>query len=578
MFLRRGLVALAAASGCIVAGAVVAAAPAHADTAPWTDGTVFVAASGMRHGYGGGLYAVAPNGSRSGIGYGSAEDVAVAGDGTVFWVECSGGVYSYNPLTDSYPVTVTSGLNCPNAVAVEPDGHLLVSDFYHLYEMNADGTGQTTLETGQQFSSLAVDPAGDIYAIDGSDYLEVRVAGSSTFQRTSGLAFDGQMRSIRLAADSSLVVAEGNGAAIVPLSGAAPAQHDTGYYSKGAVIDEAGDLWISTIKDDPSTQDEVDYVAAGDSTPTPFVTGFDTPGGLAVYPAPTPPTRTASSITVSRSSINVHREARLTATVDGGAAPDGLVQFAIDGNPVSTAVTVSGGTASTWAFLPKGTHNITATYLGSGSENPSQSAALPYTLRAVATTTTVTAPSTTVPQADPVTVTATVTGSGAMSPTGEVDFYVNGHYAGYGEVDGAGQATATVQLPAGSPTVTAKYTGDDVFAGSSGSLAFTTTAPYTSSTRADVHYGTVGSRGRQGITLVVTVTGRSGGPRPTGTVTADTGFTCSAMTPMTSVRASRSTCHAVLRPDYYDVSVDYSGDATYAASSDSAGFYAGGGG
>src|SRR4051794_40869040 len=112
---RRTLSALAAAAGCVVAAAV-AATPATASTVPWAADTVFVAATGQRTGTDGGLFAVTADGTTTALGSGSAQDVAVADDGTVYWVACSGEVNAYSPSTG--PSTVTTGLSCPTAIAV----------------------------------------------------------------------------------------------------------------------------------------------------------------------------------------------------------------------------------------------------------------------------------------------------------------------------------------------------------------------------------------------------------------------------------------------------------------------------
>ena len=78
----------------------------------------------------------------------------------------------------------------------------------------------------------------------------------------------------------------------------------------------------------------------------------------------------------------VGQSVTFTATVTGGSVTfdsgGGTVQFAVDGTPYSSPVSLSGGSATIAdATLSKGTHTITATY--SGDTNFSGSTSSPMT-------------------------------------------------------------------------------------------------------------------------------------------------------------------------------------------------------
>jgi hypothetical protein len=285
---------------------------------------------------------------------------------------------------------------------------------------------------------------------------------------------------------------------------------------------------------------------------------------MAVYPALAPIARTASSVTVTRSPITAQHRATLFAKVDAGTASNGLVQFAIDGNPVSNVTAVGpAGRAKTATILPRGKHAITATYLGSATEYPSRSDPLAYTLTALTSSTTVSTPTTTVSQIHPVDVNVAVAGANGLTPTGRVKTTINGHSPMYTDLDGYGHATVWRFLPVGTPHVTVTYEGNEIFAPSYAGLDFTVTPPYTSSLDVVQHVGSELPNGRRYVSLAVIVTGLPGAPRPTGTVTAGAGFVCQPLVPMINVHKAKTRCGRTLPPGTRTLYVDYFGDALY---------------
>ena len=165
----------------------------------------------------------------------------------------------------------------------------------------------------------------------------------------------------------------------------------------------------------------------------------------------------------------------LTATVSvtsGSGTPTGSVSFS-DGSTALGTASLSGGVATlTASSLSIGTHAITAAYAGDGTFLGS-SGTLSQAVNPAATSVTVT------PSANPsllnssVTFTAavSVTAPGAGTPTGSVSFSDGSVALGTVAVNSAGQATvSTSALSAGVHPITAAYSGDSNFNGSTSAV------------------------------------------------------------------------------------------------------------
>ena len=111
-----------------------------------------------------------------------------------------------------------------------------------------------------------------------------------------------------------------------------------------------------------------------------------------------------------------------------------------------------------------GTHNVLASYPGDTAHAPSQSSTVPL-VGLFATTTVLTSSAQSVPSGQPFTFTATVSAASGV-PTGSVTFYDEGNLLGTAAVNASGVATFTDALSVGTHTITAKYTGDTNFNGS----------------------------------------------------------------------------------------------------------------
>jgi hypothetical protein len=176
---------------------------------------------------------------------------------------------------------------------------------------------------------------------------------------------------------------------------------------------------------------------------------------------------------------NVNDMVTFTAAVTsqlGGPTPTGSVTF-FDGTTMLGSMNLdTGGTASfSYNRLTGGMHTITATYSGSPTYADSVSNAVMQTVMPLATTTTLINFPATSPVNQPVTFMATVTfsGSGPLTPGGQVTFFDGGSaLATVNLVSGTASYT-TSSLRAGRHTITAQYLGDSNFLASPPSQAGT---------------------------------------------------------------------------------------------------------
>ena len=194
----------------------------------------------------------------------------------------------------------------------------------------------------------------------------------------------------------------------------------------------------------------------------------------------------------------------------------------------------------------------------------------PNTSTPSGSSTALTASSTNISQGASVTLTATVTGASGSTgtPTGAVNFMLGTATLGSGSLDSSGVATfTTTQLPLGSDSITAVYSGDANFSGStspafvitvsSGAAQTATTTVLTASTTAT----TVGSS----VTLTATVTPASGTTAPTGTVTFEIGGT-SIGTESLNGSGVASLSVSTLPVGTDGITAAYGGDSNYSAS------------
>ncbi len=190
----------------------------------------------------------------------------------------------------------------------------------------------------------------------------------------------------------------------------------------------------------------------------------------------------------------------------------------------------------------------------------------------VGSTTAFTVSATTITVGSNVTLTATVTGvSGSTAtPTGTVTFMNGSTTLGTGTLSSGQAIYTTSTLPIGSDSITAVYSGDSNFNGSTSSPVTITvnavSAPTTTSTTLTA--SAVSAASGISITFTAKVAETSGSGVPTGSVTFYDGTTALNTASLSSGSATYST--SGLGIGTHSITASYSGDTTNAASTSSA--------
>ena len=173
---------------------------------------------------------------------------------------------------------------------------------------------------------------------------------------------------------------------------------------------------------------------------------------------------TATALSSSATTANVDTPVLFTAKVTGnGGIPTGTVTFTADGVTIGTGTLDATGTATlSYSALNTSTpHTILAIYGGDTDDTGSTSNAVTETITLISTITSL--GSSTTQGANPETIlVATVSGASGPSPTGTVNFTVNGVSIGAATLDGNGVATLIPNLASGTYSVVANYLGDPI--------------------------------------------------------------------------------------------------------------------
>lgn len=252
-------------------------------------------------------------------------------------------------------------------------------------------------------------------------------------------------------------------------------------------------------------------------------TGFPTLGGQTVLTTVTT-SSTATAITSSANPSVSGQNATLTATVtSAGGTPTGTVQFTVGGVNYGAPVALSGGMAQlSTAGFPVGANNVQAIYSPDPSFSGSTSPVFVQTVNPANSNVAVTTSPNPAVTGQGFTITANVTAvaPGTGTPTGTVTFYVDGLPVCTAVVLASGQATCNAPgMPAGNHVVTATYSGNGNFNGSTGTQTGGTTV-----NPADTTLGLTASPNPsvsgQSVTVTATVAPVApGAGMPTGTVT-----------------------------------------------------------
>jgi sugar lactone lactonase YvrE len=255
-----------------------------------------------------------------------------------------------------------------------------------------------------------------------------------------------------------------------------------------------------------------------------------------------------------------------TVVLTSGSAPlAGTVTFT-SGTQTLGSATLTAGAASITPTLAIGSYQVVAAYQPSNpNAGASTSAPFPYSVVLATTQTTLVVAPNPALVLTPITFTALVTGNGG-TPTGSVNFLVNGTVVGTTALSG-GKATYTDStLLVGTYSITAQYLGDtnDSTSTSTATSETVTTIPTTTVITSGITTGATPQ-----VILVAAVLDNGAGPVPTGTVTFYSGSTMLGSATVDSTGAATITPSLALGANY-SVDAVYSGDAEHGSSTSSA--------
>jgi hypothetical protein len=238
------------------------------------------------------------------------------------------------------------------------------------------------------------------------------------------------------------------------------------------------------------------------------------------------PVATSTTVTPTTATVALGQSATFTATVSSAndSPADGSVQFLVDGSDFGTPVPVGTyGTAQLAIAAPRGSHTITAQYLGDANYAATLAAAetgAALTVTAATTTTTLAPNSILVGPGQLATFTATVTSSDGTPPDGSVQFLVDGSDFGTPVTLSSGTAQASIGEPVGTYSITAQYLGDGANFGPSpvSSAATLNVASSAVNTTMALQSSENPSKFGDSVSFDATVSPASGSATPTGTV------------------------------------------------------------
>ncbi|HEX7717721.1 MAG TPA: Ig-like domain repeat protein, partial [Marmoricola sp.] len=286
---------------------------------------------------------------------------------------------------------------------------------------------------------------------------------------------------------------------------------------------------------------------------------------------------TSTSLVAGPSPSSEDQPVTITASVvaqaPGSGAPTGTVVFTADGDVIGAAPLVPGGGGSQASLdvstLAPGAHTLAASYAGDGDFLGSESADLSHTViegaAVVATTTTVTSSDNPSTYGELIAFTATVAAEDGSTPTGSVQFSLDG--VDFGDpvdldADGVAVSLTLASPDPGDHTVIAAYLPPAAYAGSGAILTQTVT-----DAGADVALESSGTPSDYGQPVTFTATVSSGAVG-TGTPTGFVQFSVDG-TPLGDAVAvdedgvAHSPSVSDLAPGSHAVTALYSGDTHF---------------
>lgn len=210
----------------------------------------------------------------------------------------------------------------------------------------------------------------------------------------------------------------------------------------------------------------------GDGAPDVITADYDQIGTTVLLNAGGNRLQLAAAPNPSQYGGTITLTATVTPTVRGvTASPTGTVTFFQAPNTLGSATVAGGSATQDIASPPPGNYDMTASYSGDGAFRPN-SASSSLSVNKATTTTTVTSSANPSTLNQTVTFTAAVVSGTSGTPTGTVTFSDNGTPLAGGTValTSGSAALSTAVLTAGTHNITALYSGDTNYAGSTSAV------------------------------------------------------------------------------------------------------------
>jgi hypothetical protein len=381
---------------------------------------------------------------------------------------------SANPSTYGQSVTFTAIVSGPAGAAAVPTGTV---------QFTVDGTSfgsAVTISGGH-----AVSPSTSSLSV-GSHAVTAAYSGGAGYGASSGTLAGGQ--TVNKASSTTDLISSLN-----PANSGQPVTFTARVYGAGAVaptgtvqfavdgtnfgspVTVSGGYAVSSATSSLSVGNHAVTAAySGDSSYSP--SSGTLAGGQTVKLAFSSTTNVTSSSNPSTYGQSVSFTARVAAA-SGRPTPTGTVQFKVDGTNLGSAITLSGGSASSPATssLSGGSHSVTAYYSGDGNYGASTGTLNGgLTVHQASCAVNVTSSSNPCTYGQPVTFTANLAGvSGGAAPTGTVQF-TWARYTNIGDPVTLSGGSATSQAITfnfrGNTMVTVFYNGDENYQATSGGL------------------------------------------------------------------------------------------------------------
>lgn len=424
-------------------------------------------------------------------------------------------------------------------------------------------------------AGLAVDPAGNMY-VAMNDETAGTIVTPGSFQQTFGGWTDGFVAKISaqgaatvaLAASPSPVAAGQSvtlTATVTPTATYASAPTGTIEFQDGSsalgtsvTLSSTGTATYTSTTLAPGTH-SLTAVYSGDST---------YPAGNAAQSLVVNGLTATVKVTPSPTSITTATSLQVTVAVSGsGATPTGTVTLSGGGYTSSAATLTSGDATITIPAnsLSAGNDTLTVNYSGDANYNSASGTAQETVTLPLQATITVTPAASTVVSTNSLSVTVTVSGSGA-TPTGTITLS-GGGYASAATTLANGSATIIIpanSLSAGNDTLIATYSGDTVYASTSGASAGTASLTVSATPLTASITVTAPAASDTDASLSVTVTVTGAGMTPTGTVTLSSGSYTSGAITLVGGSATIVIPANSLSAGTDVLSASYSGDPNYA--------------